>query len=67
MENLHVSLDYSDLMTHRINKGAHMTSKDDNNNDSCFSYDTFIEMQNSKHKSIRPRKIVKGSQKQTGN
>ena len=36
MENLHVNVDYSDLMTRRLNKGARLISAYDNNNDSCF-------------------------------
>ena len=52
MKNLHVNIDYSDLTTHGLNKGVSMTSVDNNNNDSCFSDDAFIEIQHLKHKSI---------------
>ena len=60
MENLHVNIDYSYLITCRLNKVARLTHIEDNNNDSCFSDDAFIEMQNLKCKSIRPRKKVEG-------
>ena len=58
MENLHVSADYSDLMTCRSNKEVNMNSADNDNNDSCFSNDAFFKMQNLKHESIRARKTV---------
>ena len=36
MKKLHVNVDYLYLMTRRLNRGVHLTSADDNNNDSCF-------------------------------
>ena len=63
MEDSSENINYSDLMTCSLNKGAPMNSVEGNQNDCCYSDDALIEMINLRQKSIRPRKTVEGWQK----
>ena len=60
MEESFENINYQDLMTYQLNKGARITLVYDDKNAWCFSDGTFIEIQKLKHDSFRLRKIVEG-------